>query len=85
MTPRLAAAAVAALLSTALLTSCSDENDPDPESRRGIDARAYYEDYESSADSDGGVQYSMPSVQAENEDSAGEPWRPPRPNEDNNF
>ncbi len=88
MNPRLAAAAIAALLSTALLTSCSDEDDPDPGSRRGIDARAYYEDYASETDYDSGgtVNY---SAQAESDagdsDRGGEPWRPPRPNEDNNF
>src|SRR5689334_5088860 len=93
--PALTAAAIAALLSSALLTACNDEADPepDPDSRRGIDARAYYRDYESMADDDSGgtVQYSMPSVQAESESRAGtdsfvaEPPRPPRPNEDNFF
>ncbi len=58
MTPRLAAAAIAALLSTAFLTSCSDESEPDPNSRRGIDARAYYEDYESpEVDYDSGTMF----------------------------
>ena len=78
MTPRLAAAAIAALLSTALLTSCSDENDPDPESRRGIDARAYYEDYASETDYDSGgtVNY---SAQAESEaGDSSEPHAPAR-------
>jgi Ca-activated chloride channel family protein len=86
MTPRLSAAAIAVLLSTALLTSCSDESDPDPDSRRGIDARAYYTDYESGADDDSGgtVNYSsQPSTTAE--DVGGEPPLPPKPNEDNFF
>ncbi|WP_322937519.1 vWA domain-containing protein [Nocardioides bizhenqiangii] len=82
MTPRTSAAAIAVFLSTALLTSCSD--DPDPDSRRGIDARAYYEDYESVIEDDGAVNYSaQPTTEAE--DASGEPPLPPAPNEDNFF
>jgi Ca-activated chloride channel family protein len=88
MTSRLAAAAIAVLLSTALLSSCSDENEPDPDSRRGIDARAYYTDYESAADADSGgtVNYSaQPADGAEAELGGGEPPVPPDPDEDNFF
>ena len=86
MTPRLSAAAIAVLLSTALLTSCSDASKPGPDSRRGIDARAYYEDYESpEVDFDGGgtVQYSQ-AAPMEAEDGE-EPPLPPDPDEDNFF
>ncbi len=83
MTSRLAAAAVAALLSTTLLTSCSDE--PDPESRRGIDARAYYDDYESGTDGDSAVNYSAQPQTTAEDGADREPPRPPRPNEDNFF
>ena len=85
MTSRLAATAVAALLSTALLTSCDDTDGPDPDSRRGIDTRAYYEDYTSERDNDSGgtVNY---SAQAESDaGDSSEPWRPPKPDEDNFF
>lgn len=83
MTPRISAAAIAVLLSTALLTSCS--GDADPDSRRGIDARAYYDDYESDVGDDGGtVNYSsQPTTEAE--DSGGDPPLPPAPHEDNVF
>jgi Ca-activated chloride channel homolog len=75
--------AIVALISTAFLTSCSDENAPDPESRRGIDARAFYEDYSSETDYDSGVSY---SAQAESEaGDSSEPTLPPAPNEDNFF
>ena len=71
MTPRLAAAAIAALLSTGLLTSCSSGSysDPPGERGRGIDARAYYEDYDSQADYDSGgtVNYSSAQPQSEAE------------------
>lgn len=84
MTPRLSAAAIAVLLSTALLTSCSDEGDPD--SRRGIDARAYYTDYESGADDDSGGTVNYSSQPSTAEDAGGdEPPLPPRPDEDNFF
>jgi Ca-activated chloride channel family protein len=86
MTPRLAAAAIAALLSTALLTSCTD-HDRDPDSRRGIDARSYYDDYESYADYDSGVANAQPQMTAAEEESGGdaEPPLPPAPDEDNFF
>jgi Ca-activated chloride channel family protein len=86
MTPRLSAAAIAVLLSTALLTSCSDESVRDPDSKRGIDTRAYYTDYESEADYDSGgtVNYSSSLPESEAGGRA-EPPLPPRPDEDNFF
>lgn len=85
MTPRLPAI-LAALLTAALLTSCTDGS-TDPDSRRGIDARSYYEDYESpELDGDGGtVNYSQAQPTAE--DGGGDVVvpRPPRPDEDNVF
>ena len=90
--PAVTVAALATLLSTAVLTACDDTDDPrpDPDSRRGIDARAYYRDYESAMDYDSGgvVQYSMPSGDAAESESGatdGRQWQPPRPNEDNYF
>ena len=83
MTPRTPAAAIAALLSTAFLTSCSDA--PDPDSRRGIDARAYYEDYESEAGEDSGTVYSAESMTVSEDSGGGEHPVPPEPNEDNFF
>lgn len=92
MTSRLAATAVAALLSATLLTACNaDDPDPDPQSRRGIDARAYYEDYASDTVDDGGsVVYEMEAAAptaAPEVDVQGvvEPPRPPKPDEDNVF
>jgi len=86
MTPRISAAAVAALLSTALLTSCSGtDTDPGHGSGRGIDARSYYDDYESQEDYDSGgtVNYSA-QPESEAGDSS-EPTLPPAPDEDNIF
>jgi Ca-activated chloride channel family protein len=86
MTPRLSAAAIAVLLPTALLSSCSGKSEPDPGSRRGIDARSYYEGYQASADDDSGgsVQYSTVAPM-EAQDQLGEPRLPPDPDEDNFF
>jgi Ca-activated chloride channel family protein len=85
MTPRISAAAIAALLSTALLTSCSGtDTDPGP-GRRGIDARSYYDDYESQVNYDTG---SMAYPSAVPETAKGDDVEGPRipdPDEDNTF
>ncbi|WP_188111331.1 vWA domain-containing protein [Nocardioides antri] len=85
MTPRIpdtAAAAVAALLATAVLAACSGSA-PDPDSRRGIDTRSYYEDYpEVVYESDG--SHSMPQATVA-EGSGGEHPRIPATNQDNTF
>lgn len=89
MTTRTSAAApliAAALLSTTVLTACSGtDTDPDPQSRRGIDARSYYDDYHAGADLDHG---SAPMYSAQPESVGGdvaEPTIPPAPDEDNVF
>lgn len=83
MTPRLSAAAVAVLLSTTILAACSSGDDPHPPGDGAIDARAYYDDYESEPFEDSGtVNYS--SV-PEMEGDGGEPPLPPDPDEDNTF
>jgi len=86
MTPRTSAAAIAALLSTALLTSCSGtDTDPGPGSGRGIDARSYYDDYESQVDYDSGsMAYPSALPETSRGDDADGP-RIPDPDEDNTF
>jgi len=85
MTSRISAAAVAVLLSTAILASCSSGDEPHPPGGDGaIDARAYYDDYESEPDDDSGsVNYS--SVPGTAEGDGGEPPLPPDVDEDNTF
>jgi Ca-activated chloride channel family protein len=83
---RLATLAGLAVVATTV-AACSD--DPDPDSRRGIDAQSYFQDYEEADEEDGGiVQYS-----AEDSGAAAEPTvqpdpgpaPPPDPDEDNTF
>ncbi len=86
MNPRISAAAIAALLSTAVLTACTGTDpEPGPDSPRDIDARSYYDDYDSDTDTDYG---SAPTYSTQVESEAGdvaEPTIPPGPNEDNVF
>ncbi|RHW25969.1 DUF3520 domain-containing protein [Nocardioides immobilis] len=86
MNPRISAAAIAALLSTAVLAACTGTDpEPGPDSPRDIDARSYYDDYDSDTDTDYG---SAPTYSTQAESEAGdvaEPTIPPGPNEDNVF
>ncbi|WP_183092656.1 vWA domain-containing protein [Nocardioides stalactiti] len=90
MTPRLAILAVTALLSVAVLASCSSTEEPDgprAHGQRGIDPRAYYEDYESGVDRDSGtMNYSLAPQGAVADEGGSEAVPdPPGPTEDNEF
>jgi Ca-activated chloride channel family protein len=84
MTPRLATAAVAVLLSTTILAACSSGSEPHQPGGGAIDARSYYDDYDSDTDADSGsLNYSTTPEMAG--DGAAEPPFPPDPDEDNVF
>ncbi len=82
-------ASLALLLAGALaVTGCSGDPGPGPDGQtdrsRDIDARAYYEEYESpQVEYDGAAP--APSSVGHAEDGAGEPPRIPDPDEDNTF
>ena len=80
--PALAAVAITGALA---LAGCSDSDDPgtDPPGARGIDARSYYEEYESGADGD--LAYSGVPDSAAAEDGGGRTEPTPGPTDDNTF
>ncbi len=80
---RTTALAAAAVVGTWGLTACTDA-EPDPSGSRGIDARAYVEDYEEGADQD--RVYSSSPTTGSLDRSAGETEiEVPTPIEDNTF
>ena len=77
--PTLTALAVAGAL---VLVGCSEPDDePGPDGTRGIDARSYYDDYETQVDYD----LAMPSTGGSVADEGGTSVPIPGPTEDNTF
>jgi Ca-activated chloride channel family protein len=81
-TPRLASLAAVAVVGSLVLAGCSEPADePGSDGSRGIDARSYFEDYESEVDYGAGV----PNASTADEGGVVEPEPIPGPTQDNTF